>query len=427
MAESDEHESTFGSVFPPSLVYLTPFTPSASPSPRRLSSCFTQATKPIRAKRQLAWVSLQGRLVGAEEATSAKSVDRNGAFSPREAAAWELFTPIQRVLLVAVVAAAAANSEKNRRILKLQKSVQLRDQVLLSMQQKLDNLCQQVDYFKDQTEFVSADDDVTVAQRMNCSCKPCQHHIQPPDDVVLGNKSESNGDEVFKYKYKMPLENNVVEPDERRMSDLSDWAPSVASSVDIQLDNFVIEHDIRNLQKECEEKDAIIKKLSTSIQSSQVSSSKRNVELEDIIRRKNTIINKLRKDIMFLEHKVMNLSRLRRRSSFSGVATASPEHPPFMAENVLYDMDNTTSASSDSDSSPVFKSREICVETNEKAKLGQLKKSCVRSPLKELPLNCQTPNTVLDLKPKNISSGENRIRRRPPPRSKEVNAPKRWL
>lgn len=111
---------------PPSLVSLSPFTPSASPAPRRLSSCFTQPSQPVRAKRQLAWVSLQGRLVGAEEGSSARAI--GGGLSPEEAVAWDLFTPVQRVLVVAVIgaAASAANSKKNKRISELEKSVQLR-------------------------------------------------------------------------------------------------------------------------------------------------------------------------------------------------------------------------------------------------------------------------------------------------------------
>lgn len=44
--------------------------------------------------------------------------------------------------------------------------------------------------------------------------------------------TESNGHELFNYK--MPLA-GVVEPEERRMSVLSDWAPSVTSSVDTQV------------------------------------------------------------------------------------------------------------------------------------------------------------------------------------------------
>lgn len=122
----DDDEYGFAAGYPPSLVSLTPFASTFSPSPRRLSSCFTQPAEPVRSKRRLAWVSLQGRLVGADDASSVKSVDPNGAFTTEEAAAWELFTPAERVLTVAVVGAAAANSKKNEKILKLQKSVELR-------------------------------------------------------------------------------------------------------------------------------------------------------------------------------------------------------------------------------------------------------------------------------------------------------------
>ncbi|KAL6529671.1 hypothetical protein OROGR_015294 [Orobanche gracilis] len=127
-------------------------------------------------------------------------------FRAKEAVAWELFTPIQRVLTVAVVAAAAAdNSKKIKQISRLQNSVELRDQVLLGMQQKLDNLHEQVNYFKDQPE-VRTQTDVFLTKRLECGL---------------------NAEEVAKCE---------VEPDECRMSDLSDWAPSVISSVDIQED-----------------------------------------------------------------------------------------------------------------------------------------------------------------------------------------------
>ncbi|KAL6552102.1 hypothetical protein OROGR_008256 [Orobanche gracilis] len=94
--------------------------------------------------------------------------DPNGALSAKEAVAWELFTPIQRVLTVAVVAAAAAdNSKKIKQISRLQNSVELRDQVLLGMQQKLDNLHEQVNYFKDQPE-VRTQTDVFLTKRLEC-------------------------------------------------------------------------------------------------------------------------------------------------------------------------------------------------------------------------------------------------------------------
>ncbi|KAK4419524.1 hypothetical protein Salat_2365300 [Sesamum alatum] len=438
--EFDDEESGLFPALPPALVSLTPFTPSASPSPRRLSSCFTQPSKPVRAKRQLAWVSLQGRLVGAEEASSAKTVDRNGAFTAREAVAWELFTPIQRVLIVAVVAAASVHSEKNKQISKLQKSVELRDQVLLSMQQKLDGLCEQVNYFKDQPDVVTQRD-VFVAETVECGCRLCQHHNLPPNGSLFN--TSTNGDEEFKCKMPLIAE---AEPEERRMSDLSDWAPSVTSSVDIQLDSLAIEQDINSLRKECEEKDITIKELCTYLQSSEVLGTKRIAELEDIIRRKNMIINKLRKDMVILEQKVVNLTRLR-RSSFSATTSNVP-HLPIMADNVLYDMDSSTGPSSDSDSSPrnrtqapPLERQEISIQMSGKASKGDLKcgqiesstfteqnsSPCTTSPLKEKSLN-QTPNLLPALKPKPMtySSRENRSRSRLPAKSKEVASHKRW-
>lgn len=443
----DELEPAFGSGLPPALVSLTPFSYSVSPSPRRLSSCFMQPNVPVKARKQLAWVSLQGRLVGAEEASSAKTVDKNGVLGPKEAVAWDLFSPIQRVLLVAIVAVAAANSKKNKQISKLKKSVELRDQVLLSMQQKLDTLCEQVNYFKDQPE-VALPSSTIVDKTVDYGSKLCEQHKHQflVDSVEKG----LNEDEVFKYKIPLVKE---AEPEERRMSDWSDCAPSVTSSVDIQLDTLAVEQELSNLRKDCEEKDATIKELSTFLQSSEAYSSKRISELEDIIRRKNMIINKLRKDMLILEQKVVSLTRLRRPSFFA--PSSNTRQLPVMADNVLYDMDSTTSpSSSDSDTSsrnrvqsPAVRSAEISVYNNEKASIRDKKheqakirtsilkrtelqhlRSGSNSPLKEMSLN-QTPNTVPALKPKDASSfsGENRIRRRPLVKSNEVAAHKRWF
>ena len=108
----------------PALVSLLPFSPSVSPSPRRLSSNFTQPSRPVRAARQLAWVDLRGRLVGAEECSSARAI--GSGLRREEAVAWELFSPIHRILIVAVIAVAATESKKNHRIMQLNKSVQTR-------------------------------------------------------------------------------------------------------------------------------------------------------------------------------------------------------------------------------------------------------------------------------------------------------------
>jgi hypothetical protein len=67
---------------------------------------------------------LQGRLVGAEEAASAE-VAAPG-LPKDEAMAWELFSPLHRVLLVATVAAASSRSHAARRIEQLQRSIHYR-------------------------------------------------------------------------------------------------------------------------------------------------------------------------------------------------------------------------------------------------------------------------------------------------------------
>lgn len=437
--ESPEEDQAFipGSAFftqlPPNLVSLSPFTPSVSPSPRRLSSCYSQPSQPIKAKRQLAWVSLQGRLIGAEEASSARKI--GGGLNPKEAVAWELFSPIHRILIVAVVA--AANSKKNRQICRLKRSVELRDQVLLGMQQKLDTLCEQGNYFKDQPENAADTNGYFL----------CEQHLNESNNFY--GRNVIKGEEMLKFE--MPPAANQAEPEERRMSDLSDWASSVTSSVDIQLNTSAIEQDLYNLQKECEEKDATIKELSTFLQSSEAFGAKRIGELEDIIRRKNMIITKLKKDILILEQKVMNLTRLK-RPSFSSRSSKGVQLPP-LTDNILYDMDSTTSpSSSDSDSSPrriaqlLFASQDISIYHSENTLRENQKQEQVESlpllvkptdrhpksrpvsPLKEKSLN-QTQDSVSRLKPKQASSisAESRRRRPPVAKSKDAVAQKRWL
>ncbi|MCD7470072.1 hypothetical protein HAX54_009640, partial [Datura stramonium] len=439
--ESAEEDQAFipGSAFftqpPPNLVSLSPFTPSVSPSPRRLSSCYSQPSQPIKAKRQLAWVSLQGRLIGAEEASSARKI--GGGLNPKEAVAWELFSPIHRILIVAVVAVAAANSKKNRQICRLKRSVELRDQVLLGMQQKLDTLCEQGNYFKDQPENAADTNGYFL----------CEQHLNESNNFYERNMTK--GEEILEFE--MPPAANQAEQEERRMSDLSDWAASVTSSIDIQLNTSAVEQDFNNLQKECEEKDATIKELSTFLQSSEAFGAKRIGELEDIIRRKNMIITKLKKDILILEQKVMNLTRLR-RPSFSSRSSKGVQLPP-LTDNILYDMDSTTSpSSSDSDSSPrriaqllsarqdisIYHSENTLRENQKQEQVESLPllvkptdrhpKSRSVSPLKEKSLN-QTQDSVSRLKPRQASSisAESRRRRPPVAKSKDAVAQKRWL
>ena len=123
----DEADRDYGFADPhaaPVLVSLSPFTPIPLPSTRRLSSCFVQPSRPVSSAKQLSWMSLQGRLVNAEAASSARTI--GGGLSLEQAVAWELFSPIQRFLIVAVIGVAVAESQKNHRICQLKKSVELR-------------------------------------------------------------------------------------------------------------------------------------------------------------------------------------------------------------------------------------------------------------------------------------------------------------
>ncbi|KAK3020448.1 hypothetical protein RJ639_047572 [Escallonia herrerae] len=443
----DTPELGFGSaVFaPPALVSLSAISPTFSPSPRRLSSHFTPPNRPLSTVRQLAWVSLQGRLVGAEDASSARAI--GGGLSPEEAVAWELFRPIHRVLIVAVIAVAAANSNKNKQIYRLIKSVEYRDQVLSSMQEKLENLCEQVNYFRDQSETVVGMS-FTKNDDIGCGCRLCDHHQPAPNSFLADAAAKASNNETLKYNF--PLMNEA-EPEERRMSDLSDWAPSISSSIDMQLSTLDIEYNIYSLQKECQEKDAAIQELSAFLQSSEVVGPKRVAELEDVIRRKNMIIEKLKKDIVVLEQKVIHLTRLR-RPSFSK-SNSSLAQLPVMANNLLYDMDSTTSpSSSDSDCSPnsrphasASRSQEDPAQSSgfapkadqnprqaESSNLlvkstEHLQKSRPVSPLKEKSMNRRPDSHFLSRPKHSLSAGGNfNIRKRSVSRSKDVALQKRW-
>ncbi|KAG6570380.1 hypothetical protein SDJN03_29295, partial [Cucurbita argyrosperma subsp. sororia] len=329
--------------------------PVHTPSQRRLSSNFTQPRPPIPAARRLAWVSLQGRLVNAEQASSVRSI--RGGLGPDEAIAWQLFSPIQRFLIVAVIGVAVSESKKNHQIAQLTRAVELRDQVLLSMQQKLEDLFNQVNLDEDQSggeKDMALRKDADLADSgvfghgkikfVDCGCWLCDQHLDSLGRLECNAATKpSCGAEMLQYKM------NEAEQEERRMSDLSDWGSSVTSAADIQMNTLSIEQDMLFVKKDCDEKDATIKELTDLLHSSEVSGSQRMSELEDIIRRKNTIISKLKKDMVVLEQKVIQLTRLRRPSS-SSTSRSEMQAIPYMRDNLLYDMESSSSpSSSDSD------------------------------------------------------------------------------
>ncbi|KAL2927890.1 SUMO-specific isopeptidase USPL1 [Bienertia sinuspersici] len=406
MEAADSDEPAFK---PAHLVTLSPI-PSSTLNRRRLSSQFSKPRSPIRAgvkkksASSLAWISLQGRLVGAEEATRARAV--GGLFSREEAVAWELFSPIHRVLIVAVVAVAAAKCEKNQQIFQLRKCVQLRDEILMNMQQKLDDLCQQMNYIKDQPQAVadlpapkiidSSSRRLSLPSKSESICTDCWFCDQRRADLSDISQCKSlakagNGDEM----------KNVV------MSDLSDLASSVTSAADLQLNNLAIEQDTYNLKKECEDKDAAIKELSAFIRTKDVATSKRIEELEEVIRRKNTMITKLKKDMMVLEQKLVNLTRTKRRS-FSGPASMEKKQLPAMTDNLLYDMESLTS-SSDSDctskkqTTSVVRTESVNTSVQKRLLSENVSKRKQKSALENVSLEAPRARPVSPLKEKSLN------------------------
>ncbi|XP_021718895.1 uncharacterized protein LOC110686601 [Chenopodium quinoa] len=266
---------------------------------------------------------------------------------------------------------------------------------------------------------------------MCTDCWFCDQRRAELNDVS-GNSlvKAASCDEMFKNRLSI---SNEAEQEERRMSDLSDWA------------------------SRCCYKGAFF-----FIRSKDVVTSKRIEELEEVIRRKCTIITKLKKDLIVLEQKVVNLTRAKRRS-FSG-PSLDKKQLPTMSDNLLYDMDSPLS--SDSDCTSEKKQNTSCtVETrvvvkastntplqnssssseklskiNQKLSLAkapspstmlslQVPKSRPVSPLKEKSLN-QTYHSVASPMPNKVSAGvgSKTNRRRTHSGSKDaVASQKRWM
>ncbi|KAJ6387837.1 hypothetical protein OIU77_026410 [Salix suchowensis] len=295
---------------PPPLVSLSPFSAPTSPL---LSSQF-KPSQAVPLPRRLPWVDLQEQLVNEWEAGSDIAIGIG--LNRDENADTELFSQIQRFL----------------------------DEVLSSMDQKLDNLCDQINTINKQEEIKANDafggDRIEFVDRGSWHCYEHQEHVAG----LMGKSAVRmpGEDEVLRCKMPFGIER---EPEEQQMSDFSDWG-STGSAEEIQTNTFAIDQDMFNLKKEFEEKDATKEELSTDLQS--FAGSKRIAELEDIICRKNSMIKRLKRDMVVLEQKADHSPRLRRPS----YSLSIPDNweLPVMVENILYDLDS--SSSSDSDSSP---------------------------------------------------------------------------
>ncbi|PKU68535.1 hypothetical protein MA16_Dca016467 [Dendrobium catenatum] len=273
------------------------------PSLRRLWSTFSEPTRPIVSTRRgqpflsqpaygAPWATLQGGLVGEAEATSSQIVGKD--LDPAEAVAWELFTPLHRVLLVSIIAIASAESRRSQRISQLQRTVEIRDEALKNIQAKLDNLCEQIRFIKDQfptpgCRFLQDNEHFIIGEMTEANEDKFCHrdtrvfHLNPDSGIVPLCSSQSiKTKDVYMNemsKGRLSVNNHEIasELEERRMSDLSDFCCSVASSADFQpveLSTLAAEQELYNLRNECEEKDANIKELTATAHASSVAYSK---------------------------------------------------------------------------------------------------------------------------------------------------------
>lgn len=147
----------------------------------------------------------------------------------------------------------------------------------------------------------------------------------------------------------------------------------------------------------------------------------------------------------------MHLTRLRRPSTSKSMSGSC--QLPLMVDNVVYDMDSTTSpSSSDSDSSPVnrqqvsvtkiqetpVQSSDLASTVNQKSAPAKASSSLLGltndhtksrsvSPLKEISTN-QKSITLSSLRPKQFSAGGDarKMRRRTQAASKDAIPKKRW-
>ncbi|KAG6541757.1 hypothetical protein Mapa_016769 [Marchantia paleacea] len=95
--------------------------------------------------QDVAWLSLDGRLMNADTATSLGRM--GGHLVEPEAFVWEGLNPLQRVLIVAVAAAAAAAAKEksSHEVARLRKVINERENALMHMRQELSSLSSKVD------------------------------------------------------------------------------------------------------------------------------------------------------------------------------------------------------------------------------------------------------------------------------------------
>ncbi|KAE8784987.1 hypothetical protein D1007_41344 [Hordeum vulgare] len=302
---------------PPSRVSVR----SSSSSSRRrcaLSSRFREPASP----RRHAWVSLQGRLVGAEEAASADAAapglptdggDGVGAL-PARCIAFSS-SPPWRPPPPAPTLPAASSSSSGRSILGFDSSYLLHfdliwihsghhmlgnDEVLQSMQQKLDDLLGEMhslqqqyvkcdSFVSTQSEKVELVSSKKLMDEEGTRCCACSQLVT-----------------AYSLQDKGCLQSDFCGMDEAR-SDVVD-----RSSISL------VDHEARHVRP--------LRHLECHILCGQPCNgdNQRIAELQDILRRKNMVISKLKKDMSALKQMVVELTRAK-RASYVNLNTACSE------------------------------------------------------------------------------------------------------
>ncbi|MCO5558876.1 hypothetical protein L7F22_012465 [Adiantum nelumboides] len=104
----------------------------------------------------IAWLTLPGFFVDADDVISDGILKLTG---PKETIAWNAFAPLQKVLVVAVTAAAASTAKQkySKEMRKLQCAIDIRDKEMESLRQKISQLQEHLSFWKEQAQNLSTE------------------------------------------------------------------------------------------------------------------------------------------------------------------------------------------------------------------------------------------------------------------------------
>ncbi|KAH9326718.1 hypothetical protein KI387_006896, partial [Taxus chinensis] len=140
------------------------------------------------------------------------------------------------------------------------------------------------------------------------------------------------------------LKEYIIVCDKKRQDAEEKLAEAVKQGVHNQLNLAAKEEEIARLQKDCKQKDAIIKEMTLAAQRSKAASGKRLTMAEEACKKKNSTIKRLKEDVACLEEKVSQLMSLKIPPSL--ILNTDSSIPPVMSTNFLFDVDIPSSPDS---------------------------------------------------------------------------------